>query len=214
MRSARPLNRTVVEPGQEMESPGGAANPAAIDPSDGDDAADLAAARAGAEDAFGRLYDRHAAGVMSLCRRFSPSEAEDALQETFVRAHRLLDKVHDPKGLRSWLYAIARRVCSERTRAASRRRKHEEARAVNADRIDAAAAPTADVSAERAEDLRRLDAALDSLDDRERLAIHLHYLEADPVRAASAALGLTRSGYYKLLDRARRRLADLISSTQ
>ena len=49
--------------------------------------------------------------------------------------------------------------------------------------------------------------ALDQLDDDERLAIHLYYLDSDPVRAAQAALGIGRSGFYKLLTRARESLA-------
>lgn len=214
MGSAQPVNRTLAEPARGPGEAGGAAARPAMEPVDGDDAADLAAAAAGSVDAFGRLYDRHAAVVMSLCRRLSPSEAEDALQETFFRAHRMLDKVHDPGGLRSWLYAIARRVCSERGRAASRRRRHEEAAAMNASRAESLSVPHAGESAAQDEDLRRLERALDRLEERERLAIHLHYLEADPVKAAAAALGLSRSGYYKLLDRARSRLANLLSPTQ
>jgi DNA-directed RNA polymerase specialized sigma24 family protein len=54
---------------------------------------------------------------------------------------------------------------------------------------------------------------MERLDDRERLAIHLHYLESDPVKAAASALGLSRSGYYKLLARARERLASLMGCT-
>ena len=65
-------------------------------------------------------------------------------------------------------------------------------------------------NAQRTEALSRLTDALDQLDDRERLAIHLHYLETDPVRTASAALGLSRSGYYKLLARARQRLGAIM----
>ncbi len=42
------------------------------------------------------------------------------------------------------------------------------------------------------------------------LAIHLHYLEHDPVDAAMRTLGLSRSGFYKLLGRARASLADLL----
>ena len=72
-----------------------------------------------------------------------------------------------------------------------------------------AAAPVADVS-EQAEQLGLLGEALAELDDRERLAIHLYYLEADPVRAAASALALSRSGYYKLLARARERLANIL----
>jgi len=59
----------------------------------------------------------------------------------------------------------------------------------------------------RREQLARLSIALDRLGDDERLAIHLYYMDSDPVAAAHAALGLGRSGFYKLLARARETLA-------
>ena len=64
-----------------------------------------------------------------------------------------------------------------------------------------------------AEQLQQLDGAIDQLQDRERLAIHLYYLESDPVQAAQSSLGLSRSGYYKLLAKARDRLAELMRET-
>jgi len=51
---------------------------------------------------------------------------------------------------------------------------------------------------------------MEKLDARERLAIHIYYLEADPVKAATTTLSLSRSGYYKLLARARENLASLM----
>jgi RNA polymerase sigma-70 factor (ECF subfamily) len=183
------------------------------------DLRDVAAARAGDHEAFARLYDRHAPVVLSLCRRAGgASEAEDALQETFVRAHRFLDRIRDPAGLRPWLYAIARRVCSERTRAAQRRRRHEVQAMLNTaspGMSGHAVAETAPIEvAQRAEALSRLGEALDQLDDRERLAIHLYYLESDPIPTALAALGLSRSGYYKLLGRARQRLGAIMQEVR
>jgi RNA polymerase sigma-70 factor, ECF subfamily len=190
-----------------------------------DDARDLAAAAAGDHDAFGRLYDRHAAVVLSLCRSAiaSPSklaDADDALQETFIRAHAMLDRLQHTAimrgegGLRSWLYAIARRVCSERRRAATRRLHHEGVAMHNgALMIEREAMAQASLVVERVDEhdaLDRLGAALDQLDDRERLAVHLFYLDADPVRAAESALGLSRSGFYKLLARAKDKLAALM----
>ena len=64
--------------------------------------------------------------------------------------------------------------------------------------------------AHRREAFARLESALDRLPERERLAIHLHYLDPEPVHAAKRALGLSRSGYYKTLDRARTRLAAML----
>jgi len=176
-----------------------------------EDASDLRAAVAGDHQAFARLYDRHAAVVLSLCRHHlrSDTEADDALQETFLRAYKKLDRLDRPEGLRSWLYAIARRVCAERRRADSRRARHE-GQAVIRQMNRPEASATAPGQVDRAERMERLDAALDSLPDRERLAIHLHYLEPNPPAAAASALGLSRGGFYKLLHRARARLASLM----
>jgi len=195
-----------------------------------DDCTDLEQARQGQQAAFSRMYDRHAAVVLSLCRRGvaagSFADAEDAMQETFIRAFRKLDEVHDCRGLRSWIYRIARLVCSERRRSEARRHHHEEhamelkmrtmgmdgAVGATAHPNDGAAtdgalpgAPLA--AAAQREQLAKLSAALDRLEDEERLAIHLYYLDTDPVRAAQAALGIGRSGFYKLLARARESLA-------
>ncbi|MCA9285048.1 MAG: sigma-70 family RNA polymerase sigma factor [Phycisphaerales bacterium] len=176
-----------------------------------EDATDLAAALAGDHEAFGRIYDRHAAVVLSLCRRHAGpgadgfTEADDAVQETFIRAHRLLANLESPGRLRSWLFGIARRVCSERRRAAGRRRRHEgEAMNQSAARLRAGDHPA---PAEQSEQLDRLGAALESLPEDERLAVHLYYLDQDPISAAQDALGLSRSGFYKLLARAREHLA-------
>jgi RNA polymerase sigma-70 factor (ECF subfamily) len=186
------------------------------------DVRDLEAARRGGGDpdshaAFARIYDRHSPVVRALCRCHSPSEAEtdDALQETFLRAFKMLDRVSDAAGLRSWLYQIAANVCSERRRATKRRRAHEHAAfdhgapGMNGQLLRTDPPPPS--AAEHAEQLSRLTAALDQLPDDERLAIHLYYLEPDPVAAASSAIGVSRSGFYKLLARARDHLASIMT---
>lgn len=184
------------------------------------DARDLAAAAAGGHDAapaFARIYERHAPVVRALCRRHSPSEeeADDALQETFIRAYRMLGRVTSPDGLRSWLYQIAANVCSERRRSARRRNRHEKAAfepgALGMNGQWRRAGPSPDQSADRAEQLTRLTHALDQLPDDERLAIHLYYLEPDPVAAAAEAIGCSRSAFYKLLARARDHLAAIMT---
>ena len=62
------------------------------------------------------------------------------------------------------------------------------------------------------EQLDRLTQALGRLDDDERLAIHLYYLERDPISAAREAMNLSRSGYYKILARARDKLASELAT--
>lgn len=187
---------------------------------------DSAAAPLGgaAHRAFARIYDRHCPVVRALCLRHLPFEADadDALQETFLRAYRVLHEASDPTNLRPWLYAIARNVCAERRRAAARRLKHEHAAAQEHINMTgsgtlnhighARSNPAAHAPAEHAEALARLTTALDELPDDERLAIHLYYLDSDPIAAASSALGVSRSGFYKLLARARGHLASILGS--
>ena len=220
MNRARQANPGVAETPKKTCKPGDTPAAAAMTPVAGDDGADLEAARAGDHAAFARLYDRLAPVVLSLCRKHARAEAEDATQETFIRAYRALHKVDGPDKLRPWLFGIARRVCSERSRSARRRAKHEERFAMTraaeqgaASAPGPAAAPAGNrdtagplAAVAHAEQLALLEAALDHLDDRERLAVHLYYLETDPVRAAASSLGLSRSGYYKLLARAREHL--------
>jgi len=69
----------------------------------------LESARSGDEDAFGRLVDPHRNGLFAHCYRMlgSPQDAEDALQETLLRAWRGLDGFAGRSSPRSWLYTIA-----------------------------------------------------------------------------------------------------------
>lgn len=183
-----------------------------------DDCTDLAAVQAGDSQAFARLYDRHAAVVLSFCRRGAGSaghDCEDAMQETFIRAHGKLASVDDCRGFRSWLLTIAKFVTRERRRSATRYAAHVDAAALSAGDGRMPGGPTPEQTPaqvhEHRDALERLTAALDQLPDDERLAIHLQYLEHDPIAAARSALGLSRSGFYALLARAREHLAQLMS---
>lgn len=174
------------------------------------DAHDLAEAKAGSHDAFARLYDRHAPVVLSLCRRKWCVDPDDAAQETFIRAFRNLDQLDDAARFRPWLYAIAGNVCSEKRRATGRRSKHE-SNAMNNGMLQHKQPDGADHNrSEHQEQIDQLTAAMEQLTDEERLALHMHYLEKDPTQTAIPALGVSRSGYYRLLEQARARLASIL----
>jgi RNA polymerase sigma-70 factor, ECF subfamily len=73
----------------------------------------LDAVRQGDRDAFGRLVEPHQADLHAHCYRMLGSlhDAEDAIQETLLRAWRALPRFGGPRLLRPWLYKIATNVC-------------------------------------------------------------------------------------------------------
>ncbi len=71
--------------------------------------------------AFG--FEAHRSALMGHCYRMlgSVSEADDAVQETMVRAWRAMDRFEGRASPRTWLYSIATRVCLDALSASGRR---------------------------------------------------------------------------------------------
>jgi len=60
---------------------------------------------------FERFYDAHNGEILAfLRRRLGRAEAEDAFQETFLRALRAYGRLEHGRDLRAWAYKIAERV--------------------------------------------------------------------------------------------------------
>src|SRR3954466_5571647 len=67
--------------------------------------------------------ESHRRALTGFCYRMlgSGSEAEDAVQETIVRAWRAADRLQAREALKSWLYRIASNVCFDMLQGAQRR---------------------------------------------------------------------------------------------
>jgi RNA polymerase sigma-70 factor (ECF subfamily) len=78
-------------------------------------------------DTLERRLEQHRAELTAFCRRMLGScDAEDAVQETLLRAWRGFDRFEGRAALRSWLYQIASNVCVDSLRARQRRARRIE----------------------------------------------------------------------------------------
>lgn len=159
------------------------------------------AAADGAEAA--RLFERYGAQLYRFClgRLRSREEAEDALQNTFLRVHQALAKGAVPRYEAAWLYKIAHNVCLTRRESAGRRARLETPR--DLDDLEAVlAAPVVEH-----DELAGLAEALDSLPHKLRQAILLREWQGLSYAEIADAMETTVPAVETLIYRARRELA-------
>ncbi len=164
----------------------------------------------GDREAFAELYNRHARLIRAVCYDATRELAcaADLTQDVFLRAFRGLSELRDPARFAPWLLGIARQVCREWRRAQGRQR-----RAIGVLRL----APTATAVEEASPDadcIHALREAITQLSEKERLALHAFYLVQLDAEQARGILELSRSGFYRVLTRARRRLRRVLSKVE
>lgn len=153
--------------------------------------------------AFERVVEYTAAPLYRVALRMlgNPADADESLQETFVRAHQALAQGQWQEGTKTypWLLAIATRVCVD-----SLRRRN--GRAVPYADIDANWLVSDGEQAERVHRVRELLAYLDDLPPDQRAALVLRYLEGLSNAEVAEALAISEGAVEQRLIRARANL--------
>jgi len=193
---------------RKMTTPAGAWNHH-LDP-DSDEALVLAA-KAGNFDAFEKLFDRHRQMVyrfaFQMCGR--RDDAEDIVQEVFVRAYKNLERYRDEAKFTTWLLRIATNLGTDRARMSNRRQHLEQQEAQGA--LSWMTANVNDDPVDNLEGDRRvmiLRKAIAALPEHHRNMIVLRDIEERDYEEIGQICGCTVGGAKLRVLRARRALKD------
>jgi RNA polymerase sigma-70 factor, ECF subfamily len=162
-------------------------------------------ARAGDAEAFRELVERHGAKVFRLAWRITGDEAsaEDAVQETFLRAYRALGRFDARAGFGTWLHRIAVNTSLEMLRQRQRRGFAQEPE-------DLAPLPSPvpgpDRIAQSTEIERAVRSAFAGLSPMERTAFVLRHFEGRSIAEVCDQLGLRPSAGKQAVFRAVQKL--------
>lgn len=184
------------------------------------DAAAIALARDGDSEAFRTLVERHSRAVYRIAHRMTgtPQDAEDVVQETFLKAYRQLSRFESRANFSTWLHRIAVNCSIDVIRSRPRRETGHDASDLEHlggdDQLH-----TTQASPERlmlsAEVQDRVTAAMSSLSRMERAAFVLRHFEGRSIEEISRALGLktnaTKHSVFRAVKKMRVALEPLLS---
>ncbi len=169
-------------------------------------------AQQGSEEAFTKLVEAYQTHVYNLCYRMlgEPEFAEDAAQETFLRAFQHLHRYDSKRPFATWLLSIAAHYCIDRLR----RRKFSMISIDEDEDEGGFELPDADAANPESEMVHgeqraRMQGLLKRLDSVDRAAIVLRYWNDCSEAEIAETLHLTVSAVKSRLHRARRELAGL-----
>ena len=176
------------------------------------DEAAVNAVRAGNRDAFRVLVERYSRGVFRLGYRMTGNEqdAEDVVQEAFLRAFKQLNRYESRSSFGTWLYRIAANYSLDLIRS----RK-------NSDPVEDVVLPEPGAGPDRLYTSARvqetLDAALAALTQQERTAFVLRHYEGLSIEEISGTLGINNNAakhsVFRAVQKLRKALAPLKSAT-
>jgi RNA polymerase sigma-70 factor (ECF subfamily) len=185
------------------------------------DATFVTRARSGDSDAFRVLVERHSRCLFRLAYRMTGNQqdAEDVVQESFLRAYRQLARFDERASFGTWLYRIAANCSLDMVRARKRRSEHQAADP-DGEAIDLALAlpstdPTPDRMALSGEVRERVQQAMNDLSPTERTAFVLRHYEGMCIEEVSRVLecapGAAKHSVFRAVQKLRRSLEPLVS---
>jgi RNA polymerase sigma-70 factor, ECF subfamily len=145
---------------------------------------------------------RHLGSIVSVARRMlrDDAEAEDVAQEAFLRLWRSSSTLEiGPAGVRPWLRRVVSNLCLDRMRGQGRVTVVEE--------LPEVPEPAKQLTGLESQDTqRRVEAAMQKLPDRQRLALTLFHFEGLSQIEIGQLMGVSDEAVESLLSRARRQL--------
>ncbi len=175
----------------------------------------VARARGGDRDAFRALVERHSRYLFGLAQRMTGSaqDAEDVVQETWLKAHRQLSRFEARADFRTWLH----RICVNCSIDLIRARRHREDAHDPADLAEgpfgergSESQPTPDRLAASAQIQERVQEALTRLTVLERAAFTLRHVEGMSIDEVGGRLGLKPSATKHSIFRAVRKMRNAL----
>ena len=169
----------------------------------------LQKARGGDPEAFSAVVEAYQVPVFNLCYRMLSDRnlAEDAAQETFLRAYRRLDRYDDRRSARTWILSIAAHHCID----VLRRRRLLSFQPIEEMEIPSAM-PDPESALIRREAEQEVASLLRGLGPEERAIVTLRYWYDLPIEDIGAAVGMSASAVRTRLYRARRAMAQRVQS--
>lgn len=168
-------------------------------------------AQQGGDEAFTKLVETYQTPVFNLCYRMlgEPDLAEDAAQETFLRAYQHMHRYDEKRPFATWLLSIAAHYCIDKLR----RRKFSmfsmdaEDEEGNSFELPDVNAPNPEGESIKGQTQERVHAMLEGLDATDRAAIIMRYWYDYSEKEIAESLRLTVSAVKSRLHRARKELA-------
>jgi len=172
-------------------------------------------AQKGDQQAFAQIVQSYQRPVYNLCYRMlgNAEEAEDAAQETFLRAYTNLNKFNIDRKFINWVLTIASNHCVDRLRKRHIHLTSLEAEPY-AEKITMPESVNPHRRAERQEISDKIQEWLNELPPDYRTPIILHYWYGYSYEEISTIMSITVPAVKSRLHRARKRIAEMISQSQ